>query len=57
MEIQQRTRNQTLVIRLNDVERAELDALAEHERVSISDIVRRLVRAEHDKKIGKKGKK
>lgn len=51
-----RARNQTLVIRLSAVERAELDALADLERISISDIVRRLIRTEHDAKIGKRKK-
>jgi hypothetical protein len=49
-----RNRNQTLVIRLREDERAELDALVDLERVSISDIVRRLVRVEYEKKIGPK---
>jgi len=41
-----RTREKNLVIRLLDEERAELDAVAQHERLSASDIVRRAIRAE-----------
>ncbi len=56
MEVQNRKRRELLTIRLSETERAELDALADHERVSISDVVRRLVRVEYEKKI-KRGKR
>lgn len=49
-----RKRVQTLVIRLSEAERAELDALAEYERVSISDVVRRLVRDAYERKVAPK---
>jgi hypothetical protein len=58
MEVQNRKRRELLTIRLSETERAELDALAEHERVSISDVVRRLVRDAYEKKVATtKGRK
>ena len=42
----ERSRSKHLVIRLRDDEREEVDAMAEHDRVNISDVIRRALRAE-----------
>ena len=46
----QRTRTKALMIRLSDDEREELAELAKHERLPVSDVVRRLVRVEYEDK-------
>lgn len=54
MDSPKRTRSQSLIIRMNDDERAELDALAEDERSNASMVVRRLLRAAYVKRFGDK---
>jgi antitoxin component of RelBE/YafQ-DinJ toxin-antitoxin module len=54
METTKRTRNQLLVIRLNDDERGELNAVAADDRLTASDVVRMLVRREYVRRFGDK---
>ena len=49
-----RTRQKNLVIRLSNDERAELDAVAEHERLTASDIVRMAIRRMYVDRFGEK---
>lgn len=40
-----RTRTKAVLVRMLDAERAEIEALAEHWRLSMNDVMRRAVRA------------
>lgn len=54
-ESQSRTRNRPFNIRMTDDELAMLKAIAEHEGLSASDVVRQFIRARHRKLFGAKG--
>ena len=44
-----RARTHSLLIRLSDLERAQLDAVAAREQMNVSEYVRWIVRREHDR--------
>jgi hypothetical protein len=49
MAEENRTRTRNMVIRLSDRERDMLDAVATHEEMSASEVIRWLVRREHER--------
>ncbi len=60
MGSENRTRDQTLVIRLSEEERRELGELAEQARQTIADVVRKAIRKSHTHVFGfspRKGKR
>lgn len=53
---QDRHRSRGLFLRLRDDERAELEAIAEHRRLSLTDTIRQLLREEAER-LGSKQKR